>query len=145
MLCDKIATNQLKRQRINDHESTLEFPLTPRNLPVEISYRRHVLSSHYYVSILREEIGLDRHRTFLQIKYKWTNQSWAALPGTPSIFVQDGRTTSSPPLGPNLFTIGSSKTEFQRCPLADQYVPNVPIPGRFMSLAYMPSATCPED
>ena len=65
-----MATNQLKRQPMHVHEQTLKVPLsTPRNLPLEISYRRHVLSFHY-VAILCEEIGLDRHRRFLQRKYK---------------------------------------------------------------------------
>ncbi len=76
VLCDNMATAQLKRQQqLHANERTLEFPLTPRNLPVEISYRQNVISSHY-VSILREEIGLARHRIFLQHKYKWTNQIW---------------------------------------------------------------------
>ncbi len=66
VLCNTMATN--KRQPMHVHEQTLEVPLsTPRNLPLEISYRRHELSFHY-VAILREEIGLDRHRHFLQRK-----------------------------------------------------------------------------
>lgn len=78
VLCDTMATDQLKRQKTNVHERTLEVPLTPCNLPVEISYRGHVLSSHY-VAILREEIGLDRHRLFLQNKYKWSDPSWTDI------------------------------------------------------------------
>ena len=78
VLCDTMATNQLQRQKRSAPERSRACPFTPRNLPVEISYRRQVISSHY-VSILRDEIGLARHRSFLQHKYNWTDQSWDAI------------------------------------------------------------------
>ncbi|KAI2494856.1 hypothetical protein MHU86_19660 [Fragilaria crotonensis] len=46
-----------------------------RTLPVEIAYKGQVISSHY-VRNLRTEISLDRHRTFLKRKYKWSDRSW---------------------------------------------------------------------
>ena len=45
VLCNTMATAQLKRQHLHAHERTLAVPLTPRNLPVELSYPRHVISS----------------------------------------------------------------------------------------------------
>jgi hypothetical protein len=78
VFCDTMATNQLKRQETQANERTLSNPLPSRHLPVEISFRSQVISSHY-VSRLREEIGLDRHRKFLQAKYKWTDQSWTDI------------------------------------------------------------------
>jgi hypothetical protein len=45
---------------------------------MSISYRGQVISSHY-VKHLRDEICLARHRIFLQNKYKWSDQSWAAI------------------------------------------------------------------
>ena len=74
----RMATHQLKRQVSNESESALTNPLTPRHLPVEISFRNQVISSHY-VSRLREDIGLNRQRTFLQNKYKWNDQSWVDI------------------------------------------------------------------
>jgi hypothetical protein len=93
VFCDKMATNQLKRQDSNAPERTLSSPLTPRHLPIELSFRNQVISSHY-VSRLREEIGLDRHRTFLQAKYKWTDQIWADI-AWDSFFLCARRTTKS--------------------------------------------------
>ena len=78
VLCDTMATNQLTRQRDHAHERSLSCPMIPRTLPVSISYRGQVISSHY-VKHLRDEICLARHRIFLQNKYKWSDQSWAAI------------------------------------------------------------------
>jgi hypothetical protein len=39
--CDKMATSQLERQALHPSERTLPNPLTPRHLPVEISFRNH--------------------------------------------------------------------------------------------------------
>ena len=78
VLCDQMATNQLKRQRTNAWEATQTCPLPPRNLPVEVKIGRQIISSHY-VKRLREEIGIDRHRSFLQAKYKWSDQVWVTI------------------------------------------------------------------
>ena len=73
-----MATTQLNRQTLHPSECTISNPLTLRHLPVEISFRDQVISSHY-VFRLREEIGLDRHRLFLQAKYKWTDHIWDSI------------------------------------------------------------------
>jgi hypothetical protein len=78
VLCDRMATNQLKRQSANNWEATQSNPLCPLSLPVEVSYGRQVISSHY-IARLRDEIGLDGHRTYLQTKYKWSDQTWALV------------------------------------------------------------------
>ena len=39
--CDEMATTQLERQALHPSERTLPNPLTPRHLPVEISFRNH--------------------------------------------------------------------------------------------------------
>ena len=78
VLCDEMATTQLKRQAANAEERTLSIPLLPRNLNVEVKYGRQVISSHY-VARLRESISLHRHRTFLQAKYKRSDQVWESI------------------------------------------------------------------
>jgi hypothetical protein len=78
VLCDKMATNQLKRQRVQLDEQTQSCPLAPRNLPVEVRYGCQVISSHY-ISKLRDCIGMSKHRDYLQAKFKWTDQVWAAV------------------------------------------------------------------
>lgn len=47
VLCDQMATEQLKRQRTDASESLLVCPLRTRTLPVEIAYKGQVISSHY--------------------------------------------------------------------------------------------------
>jgi hypothetical protein len=78
VLCDEMATKQLNRQANNDDERTLSTPLLPRTLNVEVKYGSQVISSHY-VARLRESISLHRHRTFLQAKYKWSDQVWESI------------------------------------------------------------------
>ena len=78
VLCDRMATNQLKRQSANNWEATQSNPFCPRSIPVEVSYGRQVISSHY-IARLRDEIGLDSHRTYLQTKYQWSDQTWALV------------------------------------------------------------------
>jgi hypothetical protein len=78
VLCDTMATNQMARQEATDGERTLSTPLLPRTLNVEITYARQVVSSHY-VARLRESISLDRHRTFLQAKYNWSDKVWMSI------------------------------------------------------------------
>ena len=43
------------------------------------SGRDQDISSHY-VNRLRDEIGLARHRMFLQQKYQWNDATWESLP-----------------------------------------------------------------
>jgi hypothetical protein len=68
---------RLSQQSQADQRS-LPCPLPPRHLPIELAYRGQIISSHY-VRRLREEICLDRHRLFLQKKYKWDDVSWDAI------------------------------------------------------------------
>jgi hypothetical protein len=72
VLCDEMATDQLKRQRVQIEEQTQSCPLAPRNLPVEVRYGSQVISSHY-ISKLRDCIGMSKHRGYLQAKYKWND------------------------------------------------------------------------
>ena len=78
VLCGMMATNQLKRQRVQLDEQTQSCPLAPRHLPVEVRYGRQVISSHY-ISKLRDCIGMSKHRDYLQAKFKWTDQVWATV------------------------------------------------------------------
>ena len=78
VMCDTMATNQLKRQDDHDLERTLSIPLRPRNLSVEVCYATQVISSHY-VARLRELICIERHRSFLQAKYNWTQSTREAI------------------------------------------------------------------
>ena len=75
VLCDRMASNQLKRQRFNDWECTQSCALPTRTLPIEVFFGTQTISSHY-VSNLRAEISADRHRNFLQMKYNWSDQTW---------------------------------------------------------------------
>ena len=77
--CDQMATAQLLRQKTHADERTMSCPLMPRHLPVEIKYNDQTISSHY-VTRLREEIGLARHRLFLQNKYHWDDATWETIP-----------------------------------------------------------------
>ena len=61
IMCDTMATNQLQCQKTLPLECSRACPLMPCNLPVEISYRCQVISSHY-VSTLCNKIGFARHR-----------------------------------------------------------------------------------
>ena len=65
-------------ERANAWEATQTCPLTPKHLPVEVKISCQIISSHY-VKRLREEIGINRHRTFLQAKYKWPDQVWVTI------------------------------------------------------------------
>ena len=76
VLCDRMASNQLKRQRFNEWERTQSHAIPTRHLPVAIYYDGQIVSSHY-VSNIRSEICADRHRDYLQAKYHWTDQTWA--------------------------------------------------------------------
>ena len=78
VLCDRMATAHLKLQLHTPEECTLSSPLLPRNLNVEVKYGNQVISAHY-VARLRECILLDKHRDFLQEKYKWSDQDWANI------------------------------------------------------------------
>ena len=78
VLCDEMATTQLLSQQSQADQRSLPCPLTPRHLPIELAYRGQIISSHY-VRRLREAICLDRHRLFLQTKYKWDDVSWDAI------------------------------------------------------------------
>ncbi|KAI2502774.1 hypothetical protein MHU86_11678 [Fragilaria crotonensis] len=78
VLCDTMATDQLKQQSGNAAQRTLSIPLIPRTLSVAVRYSGQVISSHY-IARLRESICLARHRAFLQAKYKWTNQIWESI------------------------------------------------------------------
>ena len=65
VLCDKMATDQMKRQQEgNEFESAQTCPLPPRTLPVEVQIGTQIISSHY-VKRLREEFGIRRHKAFL--------------------------------------------------------------------------------
>jgi hypothetical protein len=107
VLCDKMATAQLQCQRLTKDNAQVSLccPLTPRNLPVEIFYRHQVTSSHY-VSILRDEIGLDRHRQFSKQNISGTTRPGMKLPGTPITSVLEKPSPNMPLSVPNLFTIG---------------------------------------
>jgi hypothetical protein len=78
VLCDRMATAHLDLQLASPAERTLPSPLLPRTLNVEVLYGAQVISAHY-VSRLRECIALDRHRLFLQTKYKWTDHIWETI------------------------------------------------------------------
>ena len=73
VLCDKMATNQFKRQRVQTEEQTQTCPLAPRNLPVEVWYGPQVIASHY-TARLRDCITMSTHRDYLQAKFQWTDQ-----------------------------------------------------------------------
>ena len=66
-----MATAQLKRQSLHAEERTQSVAPTPRTLPIAVFLGHQNITSHY-VARLREEITLDRHRTFLQTKYGWS-------------------------------------------------------------------------
>ena len=77
--CDHMATAQLERQlTTNEWECTNPNPFTPRNLAVEMAFGSQIISSHY-ISRLREAICLDRHKLFLQSKYRWDNTTWDSI------------------------------------------------------------------
>ena len=77
--CDHMATAQLERQlTTNEWECTNPNPFTPRNLAVEVAFGSQIISSHY-ISRLREAICLDRHKLFLQSKYRWDNTTWDSI------------------------------------------------------------------
>jgi hypothetical protein len=74
VLCDWMASAQLQRQLVNADESTNSYDPCPRYLPIEVSLGWQNISSHY-ISRLRDEISIHRHRQFLQNKYKSNDQT----------------------------------------------------------------------
>jgi hypothetical protein len=82
VLCDTMATDQMKRQETDESVRTLSIPLLPRALNVEVKFGQQVISSHY-VARLRELILLARHRVFIQAKYKWGDHVWESIAWDP--------------------------------------------------------------
>ena len=78
VLCDKMATAQLKRQLHHAEDRTLSNPKLLRTLNVAVSVRNQIISSHY-IPLLRKSISLHRHRLFLQQKYNWSNDVWDSI------------------------------------------------------------------
>ena len=78
VLCDRMATAELKKQQTHDDAYTLSSPLRPRTLTVEVRHGQQVISAHY-VARIREAIAAKAHRQFLQNKYKWTDQVWESV------------------------------------------------------------------
>lgn len=68
--CDAMATAQLDRQLTHVDEASIPNPLPPRNLLVEVRYGGQIITSHY-VSRIRDAIGRDYQRAYLQTKFQW--------------------------------------------------------------------------
>jgi hypothetical protein len=71
VLCNQMATAQLKRQETEPLQQTQTNPLTPRFLEVEIQVGGQPISSHF-ISRICEIISKHSHRQYLQQKYQWT-------------------------------------------------------------------------
>jgi hypothetical protein len=78
VLCDGMATEQMKRQNTHVTEASSSTALPSRSLPLEIFFGSQPISSHY-IKNLRFEISAKRHRSYLQAKYKWSDQTWGYL------------------------------------------------------------------
>jgi hypothetical protein len=133
VLCNEMATNQLKRQEATDVGRTLTSPLLPRTLNVEVTFAQQVISSHY-VARLRESISLASHRSFLQAKYKWSDEVWTSIAW--DAFMTSARRTTRPQqanwskLVHNWLNLGSQREKFgsggttleieRRCPFCTQ-------------------------
>jgi hypothetical protein len=96
VLCDKMATAQLKRQLVNAGESTHSQAPCPRHLPIEVSLNNQNISSHY-ISRLRDEISIRRHRYFLQEKYKWSDHTLSVIAWDAFVVCGHRVTTSNAP------------------------------------------------
>ena len=145
VLCDRMATDQMRRQSENAREATTQpCPLTPRTLPVEVSYGSQVISSHY-IKCLREEISIARHRTFLQSKYEWTDHVWETI-----VWDAFGQCASRPALDKlvnrsklahNWLNLGSQRARHGTCPDAtlEGQCPYCPAAEDFTHLLTCPS------
>ena len=75
VLCDRMATEQLKRQEVDSLERTQQCHLPTRNLPIEVFFGTQNIVSHY-VKRLRDEITTRVHRQYLKKKFKWSDTIW---------------------------------------------------------------------
>jgi hypothetical protein len=78
VICERMATSHLQSQGVNASESTQPCSLCPRHLPVEVFLGTQNIPSNY-ISILRDEITVRRHRAFLGTKYNWTSDTMADI------------------------------------------------------------------
>ena len=83
---------------------------------VQVFYGNMAITTSYYVSRIRAEIGTDTHLDYLQTKYNWSDQQWCHIAWDSFEMVarrtQTKQTVKRSKLVYNWLNLGSQRAKF---------------------------------